>query len=88
MESAIGICYWEGTWISVGKFSYEENKILWEKYGSGWASSYSAEYDPDNAGKYYGGCGVDNQALFDKNGKPLESLKVFSLIKNGNIVKK
>ena len=88
VESAIGICYWEGTWISVGKFSYEENKILWEKYGSGWASSYSAEYDPDNAGKYYGGCGVDNQALFDKNGKPLESLKVFSLIKNGNIVKK
>ena len=36
ITNGIGVFYWEGTWISVGTSSYEENKILWEKYGSGW----------------------------------------------------
>ena len=84
MENGIGIFYWEGTWIASGGDSYEENLALWEKYGSGWASSYAADYDPDDAGKWYGGCAVDNQAFFDKDGKALESLKVFSLVKEGN----
>lgn len=86
ITNGIGVFYWEGTWISVGTSSYEENKILWEKYGSGWASSYASEYDPNDAGKYYGGCAVENQALFDQYGKPLESLKTFSLVKEGNVV--
>lgn len=85
-KNGMGVCYWEGTWISVGGSSWEENSALWEKYGSGWASSYSAQYDPNDAGKYYGGCAVDNQAFFDKNGKPLESLKVFALARTGNNV--
>jgi len=84
MENGIGIFYWEGTWITSGGESYEENLALWEKYGSGWASSYAADYDPDDAGQWYGGCAVDNQAFFDKDGKALESLKVFSLVKDGN----
>lgn len=84
--NCIGVFYWEGTWISVGNESYEANLALWEKYGSGWATSYAADYDPDDAGKWYGGCAVDNQAFFDQNGKVLESLKVFDLVKNGNNV--
>lgn len=83
-KNGIGVCYWEGTWISVGGSSWEENSALWEKYGSGWASSYSAAYDPADAGKYYGGCAVDNQAFFDEKGHPLESLKVFGLVQQGN----
>ncbi len=82
----IGVVYWEGTWISVGQNSWEENSAKWEKYGSGWASSYSAKYDPNDAGKYYGGCAWDNQAMFDANGKPLESLRVFNLVRYGNDV--
>lgn len=82
--NGIGVCYWEGTWITVGGASREENKALWEQYGSGWASSYSASYDPKDAGKYYGGCAVDNQALFDAQGKPLESLQIFNLVRYGN----
>ena len=82
--SGIGICYWEGAWITVGQNSWEENHEKWEKYGSGWASSYAAVYDPQDAGKYYGGCAVDNQAMFDAGGKPLESLKVFRLMRTGN----
>ena len=85
-KNGIGVVYWEGTWITVGTESYEKNKELWEKYGSGWASSYAAVYDPNDAGKYYGGCAVDNQALFDASGKPLESLKVFGLMKKGNVL--
>ena len=84
MDDGIGVFYWEGTWISVGGESYEENLALWQKYGSGWATSYAAEYDPDDAGKWYGGCSVDNQAFFDENGRAIESLKVFSLVKEGN----
>lgn len=82
--NGIGVCYWEGTWITVGHNSREENEALWEKYGSGWASSYSAAYDPNDAGKYYGGCAVDNQTLFDANGVPLPSLRVFNLVRYGN----
>ena len=82
----IGVCYWEGTWISVGGASREENQKLWEQYGSGWASSYAAEYDPDDAGKWYGGCAVDNQAFFDAEGRALESLMAFNLIRYGNEV--
>ena len=86
IKNCIGVFYWEGTWISVGGDSYESNLAKWEKHGSGWASSNAAEYDPDDAGKWYGGCAVDNQAFFDKNGKALESLKVFGLVKKGNTV--
>ncbi len=82
--NGIGVFYWEGTWISVGNDSYEENRLLWEKHGSGWASSYALEYDPDDAGKWYGGCSVENQAFFDENGKVTEALKVFSLVRKGN----
>ena len=87
-KNGIGVFYWEGTWIAAGGSSWKENSVLWEKYGCGWASSYASEYDPNDAGKYYGGCAVDNQALFDSKGHPLESLKVFGLMQKGNIVNK
>ena len=83
MEHGIGICYWEGAWITVGTKNWEENHEKWEKYGSGWASSYAGVYDPDDAGQWYGGSAVDNQAFFDPEGKPLESLKVFRLMRTG-----
>ncbi len=82
--AGIGVCYWEGAWITVGTDSWEENCEKWEKYGSGWASSYARAYDPNDAGKWYGGSAVDNQAFFDAAGKPLESLKVFRLMRTGN----
>lgn len=86
IPGGIGVVYWEGTWITVGQNSWEENHEKWEKYGSGWASSYAAGYDPEDAGKYYGGSAVDNQALFGPDGKPLESLRVFHLVRYGNEV--
>ena len=82
----IGVCYWEGTWITVGQNSWEENHEKWEKFGSGWASSYAGAYDPNDAGKWPGGCAVDNQAMFDKDGHPLQSLRVFNLVRYGNDV--
>ena len=86
----LGVFYWEGAWITVGDTrriggaDYDavvaKNKLLWEAKGSGWASSYSAEFDPDDAGKYYGGSAVDNQAFFDPGGKALDSLTVFKKV--------
>lgn len=79
---AEGVFYWEGTWIPVGPAD-ADNSDLWEKYGSGWASSYASGYDPKDAGQYYGGCSWDNQAMFDFTGHPLASLKVFKYLKYG-----
>ena len=91
-DNGIGVFYWEPAWIPVTVYdssadNAEEvlasNKAAWEKYGSGWAASYASEYDADDAGKWYGGSAVDNQALFDFNGKPLASLNVFKYVNTG-----
>ena len=82
----IGVFYWEGAWVPVPGGSWEANSALWEQYGAGWASSFAADYDPADAGKYYGGCACDNQTLFDFSGKALESLRFFNLVRSGNIV--
>lgn len=37
----------------------------------------------NEAGKYYGGCSWDNQAMFDFEGHPLASLNVFKYLKYG-----
>lgn len=83
-SDALGVFYWEGAWIPVGAADdVTENENLWEEYGSGWASSYSVKYDPDDAGLYYGGCSWDNQAMFDFTGHPLASLDVFKYVRYG-----
>ena len=79
----LGVFYWEGTWIPVGEAT-ADNSPIWEKYGSGWASSFASDYDPEDAGLYYGGCSWDNQAMFDFHGYPLESLKVFKYLNTGS----
>ena len=78
----LGIFYWEGVWIPVGEAT-ANNAPIWEEFGSGWASSYAGDYDPDDAGLYYGGCSWDNQAMFDFTGHPLASLNVFKYMKYG-----
>lgn len=78
-EKCVGVFWWEPAWIPVPGNSRAERQALWEKHGSGWASSYAAVYDPDDAGKYWGGSAWDNQALFDYDGKPLASLAAWGL---------
>lgn len=91
-EAGIGVFYWEPAWIPVTVYDataanaesvLEANKASWEKNGSGWASSYAKEYDPEDAGLWYGGSAVDNQALFDFNGKPLESINIWNYVYTG-----
>ncbi len=79
----IGVFYWEGAWVPTGGSTWEENHRLWETYGTGWASSYAGVYDPDDAGKYYGGSACDNQAMFDFDARALDSLAVFRLMREG-----
>ena len=57
----------------------------WNKYGGGWATEAAGEYDPNDAGLYWGGSGVDNQALFDFDGKALASLPTFKYIHTGAV---
>lgn len=91
-EAGIGTFYWEPAWIPVQEYDaeaenaaevLEENKAMWETYGSGWASSYAGEYDADDAGAWYGGSSWDNQAMFDFTGHPLPSLNVFKYVGTG-----
>lgn len=71
---ALGWCYWEPAWLPVPGGTKEAQAALWEKYGSGWASSFAGSYDPNDAGLYFGGSSWDNQALFDFTGHPLATL--------------
>lgn len=83
-DAGIGVFYWEPAWQSVGPADQAvANAALWERDGSGWAASFSAGYDPDDAGQYYGGSAWDNQALFAPDGTPLESLRVFEYVRRG-----
>jgi len=83
-NAGIGVFYWEPAWLPVGPASdLAGNQKLWEQNGSGWASSFAAEYDPHDAGQWFGGSAVDNQALFDFTGKPLASLNVFNYVNTG-----
>ncbi|MBE5786695.1 MAG: arabinogalactan endo-1,4-beta-galactosidase [Clostridiales bacterium] len=80
---ALGIAYWEPAWLSVPGNTWAENAALWETYGSGWASSYAAAYDPNDAGKYYGGSSWDNQALFGFDHKALPTLSMPTYLRTG-----
>jgi arabinogalactan endo-1,4-beta-galactosidase len=83
-SKGLGVFYWEPAWLPVGSANqWAQNSAIWEQHGSGWASSYAGEYDPEDAGQWYGGSAVDNQALFDFNGRPLDSLNVFNFIITG-----
>ena len=84
IEGGVGVFYWEAGWIPVPGADWAARSAKWEQFGSGWASSYAGEYDPGDAGKYYGGSACDNQALFDFEGNPLESLKTFGLLRTGS----
>ena len=84
VKRGIGVSYWEGTWVPVGTTSYEENEVKWRKFGSGWANKYAAKYDKEVNAEKNEGCTWENQAFFDATGHPLESLKVFNLVRFGN----
>ncbi|MCR4902187.1 MAG: glycosyl hydrolase 53 family protein [Butyrivibrio sp.] len=91
-EAGIGVCYWEPAWIPVQVWEedaenadeiYEQNKEIWEEFGSGWATSFAGEYDPEDAGQYYGGSAVDNMAWFDFTGHPMDILNIYNYVKTG-----
>ena len=68
---AVSISGLEGAELEAAK---AENRRLWAEYGTGWASQWAGSYDPEDAGKYWGGPDKDNKAMFDFDGNPLESL--------------
>ena len=83
-DYAVGVMYWEPAWIDVPGNSEAEKAENRERTGAGWASSYSAEYDPDDAGQYYGATACIPDALFDTEGYPLPSLRTFAYLKTGS----
>ncbi|WKK73396.1 glycosyl hydrolase 53 family protein [Rathayibacter oskolensis] len=85
-DAGIGVFYWEPAWLPVGPPSaLEQNRVLWERDGSGWASSFAGPYDPVHVGEAYGGSAWDNQALFATDGSPLESLRTFRYVETGAV---
>ena len=91
----LGVFYWEPAWITVGDITrlsgdaletqISVNKEAWETYGSGWAASYGGEYNPEDAGKWYGGSAVDNEAMFYPDGTPTAGLYVWNYVKTGAV---
>jgi len=83
-EAGIGVFYWEPAWLPVGPpDSLAANQDLWERFGSGWATSFAGSYDPADAGVNYGGSGWDNQSFFAPDGTALESLRIFEYVRRG-----
>lgn len=91
-SAGIGVCYWEGAWITASPRKNGESDVdhwtrledMWSQYGSGWASKYAAEYDREAPTQYSAGTVVDNMAFFDQYGHPIESLKVYGMMVDGN----
>ena len=91
----LGVYYWEPAWLTVGDTTgltgeaYDKqvaaNKKKWEKYGSGWASSYASEFDAKDAGVWFGGSAVDNEAMFYPDGTASPSLHVWNYVKTGAV---
>ena len=91
-DAGIGMFYWEPAWIpasyayqadgSLSSSIYSENLEKWKDCGCGWASEYAKIYDKDHVDQT-GGSVIDNQALFDFEGNPLESLNVFKYVNTG-----
>jgi len=85
-DAGIGAYYWEPAWLPVGPADQlAQNRVLWERDGSGWATSFAGEYDPEDAGEYFGGSAWDNQSLFAVDGTPLESLRTFAYVRTGAV---
>ena len=91
IEQGIGVFYWEPAWIPVGHYDADadnaaavlaSNREKWEEFGSGWATSAAADYDK-NVGEWYGGSAVDNEGVFDFDGKALPTLEIYNMIRYG-----
>ena len=96
LPNGLGAFYWEPAWIPVnpGWKNAEANNKSSEVYGSGWANKYSSSTEGDGyysdsklfyKGKpTWGGSSWDNQALFDIQGHPLQSLRFYKDAGNQN----
>ncbi len=79
-----GVFYGDATWIAVhpgtsnATWNWEEANT----HGTGWASKYAAAY-VDYAGNG-GASRMDDAALFDDLGQPLQSLKMFAQLSAAN----
>ncbi|KRL87166.1 glycosyl hydrolase 53 protein [Ligilactobacillus apodemi DSM 16634 = JCM 16172] len=89
-QGGLGGFWWEPAWIPVkaGWENWQYNKDASDKYGTGWASQYAVGYAPDSVMYYngeptWGGSTWDNVALFDDQGHPLQSLKMYNGFLNG-----
>ena len=83
-SNGLGAFYWEPAWIPVkaGWSNWKYNKDVANIYGTGWASEGAKDYYPAqkmyyNGQSAWGGSSWDNQALFDSEGYPLQSLKFY-----------
>lgn len=90
-DAGLGAFYWEPAWIPVQEYDpktadskiYQSNMEKWERYGSGWATSYAKSYDEAHVQDWYGGTSWDNQSLFYYDGCPDQALRVFRYVLTG-----
>ena len=81
----LGVAYWGGTWIAASTSTRgQDNQSLCAQYGCGWATANAAEYkNGTNEVANNGGSQVDNNAFWLSDGTPLQSLKVFKMVYEG-----
>lgn len=86
-NDGLGVFYWEPAWLPVGAGGKTNADLVskWNTYGGGWATEAAGEYDAADAGKNWGGTGVDNQALFSFDGVALPSLATPQYLRTGAV---
>lgn len=82
--NGLGAFYWEPAWVPTraGWDNWQYNKNIAQQYGTGWANENSLGYYPDSkmfwqGNPAWGADSWDNMTLFDDNGFPLQSLKMY-----------
>lgn len=80
-DYGLGVSYWGGTWIAASESTEASvNRALCKEFGCGWATASAKGYD---SSANDGGTMVDNNAFWLSDGTPIQALKVFQKVYEG-----
>lgn len=83
--AGLGVFYWEPAWIPVRSAEGLAGEARDAVYSAGWASPYADEYD---AGIDWGTTGWADKGLFDHEGRPLDTLRIFQYVRTGAVTER
>lgn len=84
-EAGLGVFYWEPAWTPVRSADALTGQERDAVYSAGWASPYADEYEP---GIDWGTTGWADKGMFDHDGHPLDTLRIFQYMQTGAVTER